>query len=146
MVLAGPGSASPEMFPDWAYPPCVRPPPRQSAGGAEPMSVPGSDIHYTAAEIARLPAAPGWFPHEHSPLPDFLAASHSDKAACAYCHLPDGSGRPENARLTGLSSSYIFAQVRAIHMGDRRSAKQDWPPTALMRDAVANLTDGQILE
>jgi cytochrome c553 len=108
--------------------------------------VPGSSIHFTAAAVARLPVAPDWFPHEHSPLPADLAASNSEKAACAYCHLPDGSGRPENARLTGLSGSYIFSQVRAIHMGDRQSAMQGWPPTALMRDAIANLSDAQVLE
>jgi len=26
------------------------------------------------------------------------AAGNSNKAACTYCHLPDGSGRPENAK------------------------------------------------
>ena len=133
-----------EVFPAWAYPPCNR-----AAGEPDkstPLSVPGSSVHLTAAQIAQKSIAPDWFPHEHSPLPAALAESHSDKYACAYCHLPDGGGRPENAKLAGLSRGYIFAQVRALHAGDRQPAKSGWPPTVLMQDAIANLTDTQILE
>ena len=110
-----------------------------------PLHVPGSSARFTAADVAKGTVAPDWFPREHLPLPADLAASHSDKFACAYCHLPDGSGRPENAKLAGLSRSYIFAQVRALHIGERQPGKAGWPPTVLMQAAVADLTDTQIL-
>jgi cytochrome c553 len=133
-----------DEFPEWAYPPCNRA--AAEPDNSIPLSVPGSSIHLTAAQIAQKSIAPDWFPHGHSPLPAALGNSHSDKYACAYCHLPDGSGRPENAKLAGLSRSYIFAQVRALHAGDRRPAKSGWPPTVLMQDAIENMTDTQILE
>lgn len=133
-----------DAFPEWAYPPCNRP--AGEPNDSIPLSVPGSSVHFSAAQIAQRSIAPDWFPHEHSRLPDALSNSHSDKYACAYCHLPDGSGRPENAKLTGLSRGYIFAQVRAVHAGERQPAKSGWPPTVLMQDAIANLTDDQILE
>src|ERR1700759_953630 len=133
-----------DAFPEWAYPPCNRP--TEAPDAATPLSVPGSSVHLTQAQIAQHSVAPDWFPHEHAPLPAFLANSHSDKFACAYCHLPDGSGRPENAKLAGLSRSYIFAQVRALHAGERQPAKTGWPPTVLMQEAIADLNDTQILE
>jgi cytochrome c553 len=133
-------------FPDWAYPPCIRAAAGAPVDNTAPLSVPDSRLHFTAAEIANTSVASDWFPHEHPPPPPDLVASHSDKFACAYCHLPDGSGRPENAKLAGLSRSYIFAQVRALHFGERQPAKEGWPPTVLMQAAVGNMTDTQILE
>ena len=56
------------------------------------------------------------------------------------------TGRPENAKLAGLSRSYIFAQVRALHFGERQPGKPGWPPTVLMQNAIADMTDTQILE
>jgi cytochrome c553 len=132
-------------FPDWAYPPCIRAAVATPVDNVAQLHVPGSSVHFTAAEIANTGAAPDWFPREHSPLPAELAASHSGKFACAYCHLPDGSGRPENAKLAGLSRSYIFAQVRALHLGDRQPGKPGWPPTTLMQASVTDLADTQVL-
>jgi cytochrome c553 len=133
-------------FPEWAYPSCIRAAPGTAVDKAAPLSVPGSAVHFTAADIANTSLVSDWFPHEHSPLPQSLAAGHSDGFACAYCHLPDGSGRPENAKLAGLSSSYIFAQVRALHSGERQPGKPGWPPTVLMQAAIADMSDTQILE
>jgi cytochrome c553 len=138
-------AARSDGFPDWAYPPCIRAAAATPLDNVAPLHVPGSSAHFTEAEIANTAVAPDWFPSEHSPLPADLAASGSEKFACAYCHLPDGSGRPENAKLGGLSRSYIFAQVRAIHFGERQAGKPGWAPTLLMRGAVANMTDTQIL-
>ena len=133
-------------FPEWAYPSCIRAAAGTPIERAVPLSVPASQVHFTAADIANSSVAPDWFPREHSSLPPALAAAHSDKFACAYCHLPDGSGRPENAKLAGLSRSYIFAQVRALHVGERQPGKSGWPPTVLMQDAIADMSDTQILE
>jgi cytochrome c553 len=132
-------------FPAWAYPRCDRTPPAIEPDNSRPLSVPGSRVHFTAADLARASVAPDWFPPEHAKMPTVVAASRSDKKiACAYCHLPDGSGRPENAKLAGLSTAYIIAQVRGIHTQERRPAKPGWAPSALMKDAIADLTDEEI--
>lgn len=134
-------------FPEWSYPPCDR---TQAAIGpdhSQPLRVPGSKLHFTQAEIQHVSTAPDWFPREHEKLPAILAASHSDKKiACGYCHLPDGAGRPENAKLAGLSVAYITTQVKAIHTRDRQPAKSGWPPSALMMDAIDGLTDREIAQ
>jgi cytochrome c553 len=132
-------------FPDWAYPPCVRPATAPDNGRA--LSVAGSTVHFTAAELARASITSDWFPLEHAKLPPIVAASHSEKKiACGYCHLPDGSGRPENAKIAGLPAGYIMAQVRSIHTQARQPAKPGWVPSALMKDAIADLTDREIAE
>ena len=138
-------AGQPGKFPEWAYPPCIRAASAAPLDNVLPLHVPGSRARFTASDVANTAVAPDWFPREHSPLPADLAAGRPGKFACAYCHLPDGSGRPENAKLAGLSRSYIFAQVRALHVGERQPAKAGWPPTVLMQGAVAELTDTQIL-
>jgi hypothetical protein len=36
-------------------------------------------------------------------MPAVVAASRIDKIfPCGYCHLADGNGRPENAKIAGL--------------------------------------------
>jgi cytochrome c553 len=145
-VACGSRAAQPDAFPDWAYPPCIRAPAGAPVDDRVPLHVAGSEIQFTAAAIANSSAAPDWFPTEHTAMPRALGASHSEKFACAYCHLPDGSGRPENAKLAGLPRSYIFAQVRALHEGQRQPGKSGWPPTLLMQAAISDLTDTQILE
>ncbi len=78
-------------------------------------------------------------------MPPVVAATGSEKKiACGYCHLPDGGGRPENAKIAGLPLGYIMAQVRSIHSGERRPVKPGWPPSALMKEAIADLSDQEI--
>lgn len=132
-------------FPQWAFPPCIRAAAGTPIDNVAPLNVPGTSARFTAADLADTAVARDWFPGEHSLLPGDLAASRSDKFACAYCHLPDGSGRPENAKLAGLSRSYIFAQVRALHVGERQPGKSGWAPTVLMQGSIADMTDTQIL-
>jgi cytochrome c553 len=104
-------------------------------------------VHFTEADLARASITPDWFPLEHAKLPAVVAASRSDqKIACGYCHLADGSGRPENAKIAGLPFGYILAQVRSIHIRERQPAKPGWGPSALMKDAIADLSDQEIAE
>jgi cytochrome c553 len=103
-------------------------------------------VHFTEADVARVSVTPDWFPREHAKLPQVLAAGSEAKIACGYCHLPDGGGRPENAKVAGLPTAYIIAQVNAIHTRERQPAKSEWPPSTLMRDAIADLTDQEIAE
>jgi len=132
-------------FPEWAYPPCVRT--AAEPDNSRPLSVAGSKLHFTAADLARASITSDWFPLEHAKLPAVVAANRSaKKIACGYCHLPDGSGRPENAKIAGLPSGYIMAQVRSIHTQERQPAKPGWTPSTLMKDAIADLSDQEIAE
>jgi cytochrome c553 len=109
------------------------------------LSVPGSNIHFTEADIRNWSVTSDWFPKEHSNLPPVLAASHSPKnAACGYCHLPDGTGRPENAKLAGLPAAYIIAQVKAFQARERRAAKPNWAATGFMVEFTTDLATAEI--
>lgn len=80
-------------------------------------------------------------------MPAIVAASHSAKKfVCGYCHLADGNGRPENAKIAGLAAAYIRAQVWSIHTQDRLPAKTGWVPSTLMQDAIADLSEREIAE
>ncbi len=102
-------------------------------------------MHFTEADLARASVTSDWFPGEHTRMPRVVAAARSDKKiGCGYCHLPDGSGRPENAKVAGLSAAYIVAQVRNIHTQERHPAKPGWLPSVLMQQAIADLSDQDI--
>jgi cytochrome c553 len=74
-----------------------------------------------------------WFPGAHPPAPEvILRAKGEGGYPCGYCHLPDGRGRPENARLQGLPADYIVEQVEAFASGARRAARPDYIPTLYM--------------
>lgn len=46
-----------------------------------------------------------------------------DVLACAYCHLPNGLGRPENESVAGLPKAYILAQIKDFKDGLRHSSE-----------------------
>jgi len=133
------------VSPRWAFP--VR------ASGAAPVApdsvlrlrVPNSARLYTAAQIANLYAVPDWFP-SHGVMPEVVARGRRPAVyACAYCHLADGRGRPENALLAGMPAAYIEAQVAAIRSGERRPPPGAVsPPYEAMRLVAERATDAEI--
>lgn len=141
IAATGPLARSADEFPNWAYPACVAKTEATGADGDRPLAVPGSTMHFTAAQIKSWSKASDWFPHEHEPMPAILASAKTPAGiACAYCHLPDGSGRPENSKLAGLPAAYILDQVSALKARERRAAQSDWAPTGFMVQAVENLS------
>lgn len=52
--------------------------------------------------------------------------------ACAFCHFPNGKGKPENAGVSGLPVSYFIEQMREFRDGQRKSADSRKQNTALM--------------
>jgi cytochrome c553 len=60
--------------------------------------------------------------------------------ACAYCHLPNGQGRPENASLVGLPAEYIMQQMADYRAGLRTSSEPQMGPPANMRAVGLNAT------
>lgn len=126
-------ASSAAELPQWAFPMAPPSPPRALAAPGTaapkaaprpegpPVRVPGSDITMTRQQLrAHGPVVPDWHPDEHPPMPDIVSKGREPQVwACAYCHLPNGAGRPENASIAGLSSNYIKQQVLAFKNGER---------------------------
>ena len=129
-----------EQLADWAFPACPAVP--SSAEQPRTLSVKGSTMHFTTQQIRDRTITRDWFPNAHAPMPKVLSNSHGPTlVACGYCHLADGSGRPENAKVAGLPVRYIVEQVHAIHAYERHPAEDGWLPSKLMADAAASLSD-----
>ncbi len=121
--------------PAWAY--AVNPP------GAKPVPddgslqhLPGSTVSFTLTQLRDLFNAPDWYPDDHPQMPD--PVSHGSKPsamACAFCHLPNGLGRPENASLAGLPAEYIIQQVSHFRSGARKSSVSSLPPKLMIATA-----------
>jgi cytochrome c553 len=127
----------------WAFP--LNPPPDPHAPKPDmhaPRNVPGSTRTYTIADYDDMFNAPDWFPQDHPAMPRIVARGRKPAWACAYCHLPNGQGRPENAPLARLPAAYIVEQVRAFRSGERVSGR---PETAKWMPAEArNVTDADL--
>jgi cytochrome c553 len=135
------------VVPDWAYP--INPPVTDTPPPLDDrtlLHVPDSRAAFTRAQVKDLFAAPDWHPDTHPPMPDVVARGRKPSVyACGYCHLPDGTGRPENASLAGLPAEYITAQVAAFRSGTRRSASQRvYLPADLMRTTAESATDPEL--
>jgi cytochrome c553 len=138
------------VVPAWAYP--GNPPPGTAPSPASadesPLHLPGSTAAYTRAQVKDLFAPPDWYPGDHPSMPEVVAHGRKPSVyACAYCHLPDGGGRPENAPVAGLPAAYIVQQARDFASGARHSA-WDGPylPSDLMRKVAENASEAEIAE
>ncbi len=60
--------------------------------------------------------------------------------ACAYCHLPNGLGRPENASIAGLPKTYILEQLRDFKDGSRHSSDPRMDSVKLMIQVARAVT------
>jgi cytochrome c553 len=89
----------------------------------EPVEhVPGSAIGLTPSQMHASNGVPDWFPNNHPPMPEVVSHGRPPYVqACAWCHLPNGQGRPENASLAGLSEGYILRQIADFKDGLRKS-------------------------
>src|SRR6266550_2265253 len=113
--------ATTDEFPAWAYP--VDPP---AAPGAQTprddgtlFHVPDSDVALTRSQIEGRDALPDWHPADHPAMPDIVKNGRQNVRACAYCHQPNGAGRPESASLAGLTVNYIKEQIDTFKNGNR---------------------------
>ena len=135
--------------PAWAFPGSTNPPPPGAKlDDLVTLRVPESRVAFTRAQLADFFAAPDWFPERHPPMPEIVARGRRpDTLACAFCHLPDGTGRPENAALAGLSADYIRAQVADMRSHVRRRA---WTgpdrPSGLMQQVAESATEAEVAE
>jgi len=134
--------------PYWAY--AVNPPASPSDASAQPdesaqLHVPVSKISFTHAQIHDLFNVPDWHPSSHPQMPIIVAHGRKpDVYACAYCHLANGQGRPENSNLAGLSASYILQQLADFKSGARKSSDPDLKPVSNMIGVAANTNSEEI--
>ena len=126
----------PEPPPYWAYavdPPTGASDAEEKSVDATPRRVPGSTATFTLAQIEDFFNPPDWHPAGHPAMPEIVAHGRKpDVFACAYCHLPNGQGRPENSGLAGLPAGYIVQQMADFKSGLRKSSEPRHKPVAAM--------------
>ena len=132
LCTLGPAAAQPRTT-DWAFPRLDAPAKAAAAVPPKSVGLAGSTVRYSPAALGDRFHAVDWRPSSHPPMPAAVRDGHApDVAACGFCHLPGGQGRPENAALAGLPAAYIVQQVADFRSGARGGVHPDWAPTALM--------------
>jgi cytochrome c553 len=112
-----------------------------------PHRVPGSALEFVFTQPRDLYSPPDWHPDDHPPMPPIVARGRNPGVfACAYCHLPNGQGRPENASLAGLPAEYIIQQMADYRAGLRRSAEPQMGPPANMLAIGLNASPAEVAE
>ncbi len=107
--------------PPWAY--IVGPQAERPEEDGTQLSLPGSSATFTRTELRNGFDVADWHPDDHPLMPDFVAHGREpDIRGCAYCHQPNGLGRPENAPLAGLPADYIVGQMGAFKNDLRESS------------------------
>jgi cytochrome c553 len=97
---------------------------RGRGGDPTPQTLPGATTSFTRGQVGDAFNPADWFPEDHPPMPDVVAHGHAPEArACAFCHLPNGKGRPENAPLAGLPKDYIIEQLHDFRSGLRHGSE-----------------------
>jgi cytochrome c553 len=136
------------QVPAWAFP--MHPAePAGTLDSVTPLHVPGSQAAFTEAQVNNVFFVLDWYPASHPTMPDVVARGRKPNViACAYCHLADGAGRPENAMLAGLSAEYITAQVADMKSGARRGATaatdMNFAPAARMAAIASAATPDEV--
>jgi len=136
-------SQKPSDVPLWAFP--GSPTDSTVADSTRLHRVPNSVARFTLPQVVDRFAPPDWHPSGHPPMPDVVAHGRRPNLfACAYCHLPNGMGRPENATLAGLPEDYIVAQLAAFRSSARRNPSPGWIPGNSMHAVAANATEAEV--
>jgi cytochrome c553 len=134
---------SPFDVPLWAFP--GGRPDSTVADSTRLHRVPNSSARFTLPQVVDRFAPPDWHSSGHPSMPDVVAHGRKPKLfACAYCHLPNGMGRPENATLAGLPEAYIIAQLAAFRDSTRRNPLVGWVPGNSMHAVAMNATDAEV--
>ena len=134
--------------PAWAFPTQLPPPadPFPTADSVRLYRVPGVDRRFTQKAAFNRFAPVDWLPHAHPPAPPSVANGRRPAAiACAFCHLYNGAGRPENATLAALPAEYIVRQVRAFRDSTRLTANPV-ARTNSMHPIARAFTDAEVQE
>jgi cytochrome c553 len=127
-VPSTPAASVPAGLPEWAYTPA--PPPGTPIPSALPdddaavVSIPGTSKTFTRGQLRALKETMDWYPEDRQgAMPDVVRFGKPPGARqCTLCHLPDGSGRPENAPISGYHPAYFVQQMQDYRDGLRKSA------------------------
>lgn len=133
-----PNAPIPAGLPDWAYtppPPPGAPPPPSAlpADDNAPVSIPGTSKTFTRGQLRAQKETMDWYPEDRrGTIPDIARFGKQGVRQCTLCHLPDGSGRPENAPISGYHPTYFVQQMQDYRDGLRKSADPRKGNTNLM--------------
>ena len=120
---AAPTTSAAFVVPAWAFPTSPAPNQAPPVDSVTLLHVPQSARAFTMAQVRNGYDIPDWFPDSHPAMPAPVQfGTRPNGRACAFCHLANGSGRPENATLAGLPVEYLVKQVAAFRDGTRLSA------------------------
>jgi cytochrome c553 len=105
--------------------------------------VPNSTVSLTLSQYkAHLAPVPDWHPDEHPLMPKIASVGREPQVwACAYCHLPNGAGRPENTSLAGLTPAYMKQQLLDFKQGNRSGSQPRRGPQKTMIAIAKALSD-----
>jgi len=110
-----------------------------------PRTVPDSELEFVFTNPRNLYRPPDWHPQDHPLMPEIVASGREPAVfACAYCHLPNGQGRPENASIAGLPQAYIIQQMADWRAGLRRSSEPLHGPASAMQAIGFNATEDEV--
>lgn len=111
---------------------------------AEIVTVPGSTVSMPRSAISIATGPPDWHPDGHPPMPELVATGGGEGvAACGYCHLPNGQGKPENASVAGQPYAYIVQQMADWRNGLRKTGEPRMGPPSFMQRIGLAATDAQ---
>lgn len=110
----------------------------------------GATGEYSLLEVRNGNDVVDWFPGDHPEMTPIMKngpASLGEKAyGCAFCHLPNGRGKPENAPVSGLPAPYFVRQLQDMRKGDRGSAEPRKANTLLMIALAQAMTEAEMKE
>jgi len=112
--------------------------------------VQGSEAAYSKVDIRDGGRVADWFPGDHPTMSNVLLRGPAKLGAtswgCAYCHLPTGKGRPENAPVVGQSVAYFLRQLQDFRDDARTSADPRKPNTPIMAGLAKAMTGAEMKE
>ena len=138
------------IVPSWLYPSTPAPAPGTPPvvfDSVTPIHLPRVRVAFAESQLHSLYFAPDWDPTGHPKMPQVVAHGRPPAVfACAFCHMPDGSGRPENVSLAGLPAGYIMQQVADLKSHARSTAWQGgaWAPYDNMRKVAEAASDSEV--
>jgi cytochrome c553 len=169
LLAAGEGVARGGPEPLWAYgyltPPAATdkprsqtPPPTSRALRAkEPAeeqtrmrTVDGSSESFSKVDMRDGGNVADWFPGDHPPMTKVMKRGPASLGAtswgCAFCHLPTGKGRPENAPVAGQTAAYLLRQLEDFRDDARTSADPRKANTPIMAGLAKAMTPDEMRE
>jgi cytochrome c553 len=105
----------------------------------------GSDGAFTLTQIRNSFGSTDWYPGDHPPMPKVVSDGHKpDVQACAFCHYPNGKGRPENASPAGMPTAYLLQQLMDFRNGLRKSSEPRKANVTAMINIAKGMTDEEL--